>query len=121
MAKTTGRRKSKLPVKGRGSGVHGKGVFATRRVRKEGWIIGYKSARISWDEAQELPPHDPNNPHHTTFFRLEDGNVINPAPGGNEAQWINHSCDPNCETTEDNGRVFIVAARNLERDSELSL
>jgi len=118
-SKSKRRRSSQVPVKVCGSGIHGQGVFATRHIPKGERIIEYTGARISWDEAQRLPPHDPNNPYHTTFFSLEDGDVINPAVGGNEAQWINHSCDPNCETTEENGHIFVVASRELKRGSEL--
>ena len=102
-----------------GSGVHGKGVFATRRIRKGERIIEYTGERISWKKAQKLPPDDPKNPHHTVFFGLDDGSVINPAVGGNEAQWINHSCAPNCETDEENGRIFVFARRNIEKGAEL--
>jgi SET domain-containing protein len=38
---------------------------------------------------------------------------------GNAARWINHSCDPNCETTEDDGRVFIEALRDIRAGEEL--
>jgi len=106
-------------VKVGGSGVHGKGVFATRYIRKGECIIEYTGARISWEKAQQLPPHDPKNPYHTVFFGLDDGDVINPAVGGNEAQWINHSCDPNCETAEEKGRIFVVARRDLKKGIEL--
>src|SRR5438105_4313516 len=117
--KVTQRKLSASPVKVCGSGVHGKGVFAARRIRKAERIIEYTGERISWKKAQQLPPHDPNNPHHTVFFGLDDGSVINPAIGGNEAQWINHSCQPNCETVEENGRIFVFACRNLEGGDEL--
>ena len=110
---------SKEPVEVRESGVHGKGVFATRRISTGERIIEYTGARISWKEAQRLPSVDPDNPYRTAFFGLEDGKVINPAVGGNEAQWINHSCDPNCETVEENGRIFIVASRDLKTGCEL--
>jgi SET domain-containing protein len=46
--------------------------------------------------------------------------VIDPAVGGNEAQWINHSCDPNCEAIENSrDRVFIYALRNIKPGEEL--
>jgi len=43
--------------------------------------------------------------------------------GGNEARWINHSCDPNCEAIEeDDGRVFIMPyARSARRRIVLRL
>ena len=35
------------------------------------------------------------------------------------AMFVNHSCAPNCETEEDNGRVFIKAIRNIAAGEEL--
>ena len=66
-----------------------------------------------------MPPVDPKNPNHTVFFGLDDGSVIDPSVGGNEAQWINHSCAPNCETDEKRGRIYIVAHSNLRMGNEL--
>ncbi len=101
------------------SGVHGKGVFAVRKIRKGARIIEYTGERISWKKAQQLPAHDPKNPHHTFFFSLDDGKVIDAGVGGNEARWINHSCEPNCETSESKGRVYVFALRTLKAREEL--
>jgi SET domain-containing protein len=62
------------------------------------------------------------NGTHTFLFGINDGtDVIDPEIGGNEARWINHSCDPNCEAIEDeNGRVFIHALRSIRAGEELS-
>jgi hypothetical protein len=45
--------------------------------------------------------------------------VIDAGVGGNEARFINHSCDPNCETVIEGGRVFIEALRDIEPGEEL--
>ncbi|HST30194.1 MAG TPA: SET domain-containing protein-lysine N-methyltransferase, partial [Chthoniobacterales bacterium] len=45
--------------------------------------------------------------------------VIDPAVRGNEAQWINHSCNPNCEIREPRRRIFIHALRNIRPGEEL--
>ena len=102
-----------------GSGVHGRGVFAARRIRKGERVIEYSGKRISWKKAKKIPPLDPKNPNHTVFFGLDDGSVIDPSVGGNEAQWINHSCEPNCETNEEKGRIYIIACRDLKTGDEL--
>ena len=44
-----------------------------------------------------------------------DGNVK-----GNDARWINHSCEPNCEADEVDGRVYIKALRNIAAGEELN-
>jgi len=45
--------------------------------------------------------------------------VIDAAVGGNDARFINHCCDPNCETVMENRRVFIEAIRDIEPGDEL--
>lgn len=103
----------------RRSGVHGKGVFATSRIASGEQLIEYKGERISWKEALRRHPHDPEQPNHTFYFALDDGTVIDGKVDGNSARWINHSCAPNCEAQEIDGRVFIHAIRAIEPDEEL--
>lgn len=105
----------------RSSGIHGRGVFATIKIRKGTVILEYKGQRVSWDEALERPDSDPDDSAHTFLFEIEDGRVIDARVRGNAARWINHSCDPNCRTFEDEkGRVFIEAKRKIQKGEELS-
>ncbi|MGZ4966403.1 MAG: SET domain-containing protein [Chthoniobacterales bacterium] len=101
------------------SRIHGRGVFATTPIRKGSRIIEYTGRRLPWKEAMDLPPHRADDPYHTLFYALDDGNVIDAGQGGNESRWINHSCDPNCETEEEDGRIFICALRNIRAGEEL--
>jgi hypothetical protein len=94
--------------------VHGCGAYATRAIRKGKRIIEYTGKRMSWDEA----PNDPDDAH-TFNFGLDNGQVINPEIGGNEARWINHSCEPNCEAIEEEDRIFIYALRDIAPGEEL--
>ena len=104
----------------RKSGIHGRGVFATTTIRKGTRIIEYKGKRRPWKEAEDDPPRDPHDPHHTFLFSLDNGDVIDAGIDGNEARWINHSCDPNCETMEEEGdRIFVYALRTLRAGDEL--
>ena len=105
----------------RGSDIHGRGVFAAEKIRKGTVIIEYKGKRASWDDAMERPDSDPDDSAHTFLFQLDDGRVIDARVRGNAARWINHSCDPNCRTFEDDdGRVFIEAKRKIRPGEELS-
>ena len=105
----------------RNSPIHGRGVYAARSIRSGERIVEYRGELISWKEADRRPPSDPDDPHHTFFFSLDDGKrVIDANVGGNSARWINHSCDPNCETEEtEAGRVYIEALRDIRRGEEL--
>ena len=113
--------RSKKPYSVRNSGIHGRGVFATRTIRKGTVIIEYRGRRATWDAAIEQPDSDPSNPTHTFFFSLSDGRVIDAGRRGNAARWINHSCAPNCLTFEDDdGRVFIESRRTIRAGDELT-
>jgi len=104
----------------RSSVIHGKGVFAAEPIRKGTRIIEYRGARSTMEVACERPLSDPANPHHTFIFELGDGTVIDAGVNGNAARWINHSCDPNCEAIEDDGRLFIHAIRSIRAGEELT-
>lgn len=106
-------------VEVRRSGIHEQGVYATAAIRKGERIIEYTGEHLPWKEAMDLPPHRPDDPYHTFFFSLENGDVIDAGRGGNEARWINHSCDPNCETNEEDDRIFVYALRAIEPGEEL--
>ncbi len=105
----------------RNSVIHGRGVFATRTIRKGSRVIEYRGDRTTWEVALERPASDPDNPHHTFFFEVSDGTVIDANVRGNAARWINHSCDANCESFEyEDGRVFIEARRTIRTGDEIT-
>lgn len=104
----------------RRSGVHGKGVFALQDIAEGETLIEYVGEVISWDEAQDRHPHDPQDPNHTFYFHVNEDRVIDALFGGNSSRWINHSCKPNCEADEDKGRIFIKAIRNILAGEELN-
>ncbi len=100
--------------------MHGKGVFAVSDFAQGETIIEYVGEIITWPEALRRHPHDPQDPHHTFYFHIDEGHVIDAKYGGNSSRWINHSCKPNCEPDEVNGRIFIKARRNILAGEELN-
>ena len=104
----------------RRSGVHGRGVFAEVAIAQGEIILEYAGEVIDWDEALRRHPRDPSDPNHTFYFHLEDGRVIDGGVRGNSARWINHACEPNCESEEQAGRIFIRALRDIAAGEELS-
>jgi len=117
---------SKSPLSGgrriqtRRSTVHGNGVFAVQDLAEGETLIEYKGEVINWKEALRRHPHDPAQPNHTFYFHIDDGRVIDGNVKGNAARWINHSCEPNCEADEVDGRVYIKALRNIAAGEELN-
>jgi len=104
----------------RASGVHGKGVFALRAIPAGQRIMEYRGQVINWEEALQRHPHDPAQPHHTFYFHVDADCVIDALYQGNAARWINHACQPNCESEVRNGRVFIRALRDIAPGEELN-
>jgi hypothetical protein len=62
---------------------------------------------------------DPND-NHTFLFTVDAKTVIDAGVNGNEARYINHGCDPNCESTAMNKRIFIEAIRTIQPGEELA-
>jgi SET domain-containing protein len=118
-ASATRQYRKTVPFVLRKSLIAGRGAFATRRIRKGARIIEYKGKRLTAEEADLLPEDDESKPHHTVLFSLDDGSVIDASEEGNEARFINHCCDPNCEAVEKNGRIYIYALRAIEPGEEL--
>ena len=101
----------------RRSSIHGKGVFATILISTGTRLIEYKGERITDEESEALY----TDTTHTFLFMLEDTRIIDGGQNGNTSRWINHSCEPNCEASEEDGRVYIDALRNIEVGEEISI
>jgi uncharacterized protein len=103
----------------RRSRVHGSGVFATRAIRKGTRIAEYTGDRISHAEADRRYAHKAHDDNHTFLFTVDSRTVIDGGVGGSAARFINHSCDPNCETVIEDKRVFIEAIRSIPAGAEI--
>lgn len=103
----------------RKSGIHGRGVYAARRIRKGTRIIEYVGERIPHEVADARYDAKPADDGHTFLFVVDDEICIDAGIGGNAARFINHKCDANCETIIENRRVFIEALRTIQPGEEL--
>jgi len=103
----------------RRSRIHGSGVYATRRIRKGTRIAEYLGERITHQEADERYAAKGQDDGHTFLFVVSDKVVIDAGVNGNDARFINHSCDPNCEAVIEGGRVFVEATRTIQAGEEL--
>jgi uncharacterized protein len=104
----------------RGSPVHGLGVFALRRIRKGTRIVEYLGERVSHQEADRRYESKDANDAHTFLFIVDSRTVIDAGVDGNDARFLNHSCNPNCESVIENRRVFIEAVRTIEPGEEMT-
>ena len=104
----------------RRSDIHGNGVFARRTIEAGERIVEYTGERITSDESAIRAEKSGGPVNHTFFFSLADGNVIDGGSGGNDARFINHACEPNCEAYEEDGKVFIYSLQEIEKGEELN-
>ncbi len=110
----------------RRSVIHNVGVFASRDIPKGTDIIEYvgrkvnkAKSKIIQEKTERSGRKDPKK-GLTYIFILNkkfdiDGNV-----SWNTAKYINHSCDPNCETDIVKGRIWVIALRDIKKAEELS-
>ena len=111
----------------RRSKIHGSGVFAKRAIKKGEFIIEYKGLLRTHAEVDAAYDGE-DETGHTFLFTLNEDYVLDANINGNDARWINHSCEPNCESShiEDPGgdptkdRIVIEAARDIAAGEELS-
>ena len=104
----------------RNSPVHGMGAFALRRIRKGTRIVEYLGERVSHQEADRRYESKDANDAHTFLFIVDSRIVIDAGVDGNEARFLNHSCNPNCESVIEKRRVFIEAVRDIEPGEEMT-
>jgi hypothetical protein len=112
-------RASSPPVTVRRSRVQGKGVFATRNIAAGERIIEYQGALMTHEETDSMCDDEAMRRHHTFLFAVDDEYVIDGGRGGNESRFINHSCDPNCESVVEGRRIFIHATRDIPAGEEV--
>lgn len=98
----------------RSSDIHAAGCYTTRDLKKGERVVEYTGRRITKQQGDDLY----EGRDITYLFGVGDGEVV--IDGYGTAMFINHSCDPNCETDEIDGRVWVIASRNIKAGEELS-
>jgi SET domain-containing protein len=98
-------------------------VFAVRTIPAGTPVIEYTGELISEAEGERRYPTAPDGhekPEHTYLLTLDDRRVIDANVGGNEARFINHSCEPNCEPIAYGEHMWIVTVREIRPGEELA-
>ena len=113
-------RRNAVGIEVRDSPLHGFGVFATKRIKKGARVVEYLGERVSHAEADRRYDDKDESDNHTFLFIVDGRTVIDAGVDGNEARFINHGCDPNCESVIQERRVFIEAIRDIAPGEELT-
>ena len=98
----------------RSSAIHAAGCYTTTPIRKGARVAEYTGHLLTKAEADRAYEASPI----TYLFGLGDGSVV--IDGHSAAMFINHSCDANCETSEEKGRVWIKAIRPIAAGEEIT-
>jgi SET domain-containing protein len=97
----------------RSSAIHAAGCYSLDPIRRGDRVIEYDGPRLSKTLADKLYA---DRPVTYLFGFGSSGDVID---GFGTAMFLNHSCAPNCETTEIGNRIFIKAIRDIPPGEEL--
>lgn len=98
----------------RSSAIHAAGCYTTRPIPNGMPVVEYTGPRLAKGQADIKYENLPM----TYLFGVGDGSEV--IDGHGTAMFLNHSCDPNCETEEENGRVWIKAIRDIAAGEELT-
>jgi len=104
----------------RQSPVHGFGGFALRWIPAGTRIVEYVGDRLT--EAEVNARYGDGEPEdgRTFLFHVGNDDYIDASHHGNDSRFINHSCDPNCESDVVDGHVYIAAIRDIAPGEELN-
>lgn len=102
-------------VEFRKSRIHGMGGYARKFIPKETYVIEYVGEKITKAEAERRCEAD-----NRYIFNYDDDHDLDGSVDWNLARWINHSCEANCETIDDEGKIWIAAVRDILPGEELT-
>ncbi len=107
------------------SSIHSRGLYARCRIEEGDYVIEYKGEKITKKEserralAQEARGRK-NGSGQVYIFELNKRYDLDGNKRGNIARFANHSCEPNCEAVDDEGRIWFAALRDIEPGEELT-
>src|SRR5262249_23689717 len=98
----------------RSSALHGAGVYTTTPIAKGTQVLEYTGPRLRAKETDGLYAEG----DVTYLFGMDGGKTI--IDGFGMAAFVNHACDPNCESDQIKGRIWIIAVRDIAAGEELT-
>lgn len=99
----------------------GRGIFARHALRAGERLIEYKGEPIDWGSGFSRLLAGGGASGNACFLGLKDGRLVAAARERNPARWINHSCEPNCELQDRNGRIFIHTRYAVAAATEITI
>ena len=100
------------------SGINNLGLFAKSDIKRGEKVIEYKGRKFTHKQVEEDDRFD--NSKAIYLFTLNERYVLDGDTKTNTAKYINHSCNPNCEVDIINGKIWIIAIKDIKKGDELS-
>lgn len=109
----------------RQSSIHNRGAFAIQDIPEGTRVIEYIGDRVTKAESEKrsirMIEKAKKTGHGAVYiFELNKRYDIDGSVSYNTARFVNHSCDPNCETDIIRGRIWIIALRDIKKGEELA-
>lgn len=106
------------------SSIHGNGVFAARDIKEGERIVEYLGEKITKEESNRRGLEQEERAKKTGegavyIFELDEEYDIDGNFEYNDARFINHACETNCEAENIDGHIWIVATRDIEKGEEI--
>ena len=93
----------------------GLGLFATRPIAKQRYIVTYSGARIATAEATRQEQRGAKY-----MFEIDSRWTIDGSSRRNLGRYANHSCRPNAEAVLRRGKIVLVAVRDIAPGDEIT-
>ena len=100
------------------SRIDNRGLYASKKIKKDTKIIEYKGKIITVKETETNPKFD--NDKAIYLFNLNKKYDLDGDFKYNTARLINHSCDPNCEVDGFGLKLWIYAIKDIQKNEELT-
>lgn len=98
------------------SGIQGKGLFTDTPIRERRKLGEMTGERITISEARRRA----QSRGRIVIVEISSRTAIDGSVGGNEFQFVNHSCDPNLYVRIANGRIEFYPKKPIRAGEELT-
>lgn len=106
-------------VKVKRSKIEGRGLFAAESITKGDEIIQYTGEKITKKEGSRRSDLQEEQGRPMVIFELNKRFDLDASVGGSGAEYANHSCDPNAESINIDGEIWLVATKNIKSGDEI--
>jgi uncharacterized protein len=106
----------------RESSIDNKGVFAKKLIPKGTKIIQYKGEIFEEGNEEFEKIYEQQKINGKFYiFELDEKRSVDGSLNGNDAKYVNHSCNPNCKVEIENDEIWYFANKDIFPDEELTV